>query len=142
MKIEHWAFLVSVLALIASIGIPIFQWKTSKIREASQARTLLLQKILAMKSVTYIAMHELTWLLAKHGSRMEPDQLNHMKSMVPRMRRQHDDCEKLHDAWKNYDDGETLESIESMSAQVDVMSSDASDTAKLIENGKRSYEEA
>ena len=141
MKIEHWAFVISVLALLASIGIPIIQWKVSKKYKANSARTFLLQKILAVKSQTYIAMHELIWLLSKHGPRMENAQRSNLQSMVPRMREHYADLEKLHEEWRNYQDGEPLEEIEKMHSIVDTMASEASDTAKLIENGKRSYEE-
>ena len=142
MKIEHWAFVVSMLALLASIGIPIVQWKVTKKHTANASRTLLLQKILGVKSQTYIAMHELIWLLSKHGPKMENAQRSNLQPMVPRIRQQHNDLENLHEQWRNYQDGEPLEEIEKMHSIVDTMASEASDTAKLIENGKRSYEEA
>ena len=142
MKIEHWAFVISVLALVASIGIPIVQWRVSKKHRANAARTLLLQKILGVKSQTYIAMHELIWLLNRHGQKMENAQRSNLQSMIPRMRQHYSELEVLHEQWRNYQDGGPLEDIEKMYPVVDTMASDASDTGKLIENGKRSYEEA
>lgn len=142
MKIEHWAFVISALALLASIGIPIVQWHVSKKQWANASRTLLLQKILGAKSQTYIAMHELIWLLNKHGPKMKNIQKANLQAMVPRVHQHYNELEQLHEQWRNYQDGEPLEEIEKMHSVVDAMASDASDIGKLIENGKRSYEEA
>ena len=69
MSTEYWALLVSIIALIASIGIPIWQWRATNAQTIASKRTLLLQRILSVKSVTYTSMWELMVLL--NGGRME-----------------------------------------------------------------------
>lgn len=141
MSTEQWALLISAIALIVSIGIPLFQWHTNRKRTVATARTLLLQRILSAKSVTFVSMHELIWLLRKHGGQMEDTQRKNLESMVPRMRTHHDELEKLHEEWSDFDDGNTIKEIEKQLVTIDTAYSDAEDTAKLIENGRRSYED-
>lgn len=141
MSTEEWALIVAVIAIIVSIGVPIFQSKGNTKRIKATTRTLLLQKILAAKSVTFVSMHELINLLNKYSDQMEPEQRNDLKRMLPRMRKHHDELEKLHDEWSNFDDKKSLSDIEKQLVEVDVANSEAEDTAKLIENGRKSYED-
>ncbi len=140
MSVEQWALVVSVIAFVASIGVPIWQWRATNAQANASKRTLLLQRILSAKSVTYVSLHELISLLNRYGNQMEPEQRNDLANMVPRMRQHHDDFEELHQEWSNYGDGKSLKEIEQTLADVDVAASEAEDTAKLIENGRRSYE--
>ena len=141
MSTEQWALLLSSIALLVSIGIPLFHWRSNKKRTEATARTLLLQRILTAKSVTFVSMHELIWLLQKHGTQMEDKQRNNLENMVPRMRTHHDELEKLHEEWSDFDDGKGVKDIELELVDIDTACSDAEDTAKLIENGRRSYED-
>ncbi len=140
MKAEEWALVVSVIALVASIGIPVWQWLSGNAQQARSKRTLLLQRILDAKSTTFLAMHELIYLLQKHGAKMVSSQRKNLEALLPRMRKEHEEMETLHREWSNYDDGESLQRIEEELATINVIASEATDTAKLIENGRRSYE--
>lgn len=141
MSTEEWALVAAIIALLVSIGVPLFQWRGNTSRTKATTRTLLLQSILSAKSVTFVSMHELIHLLNKYGERMEPDQRNNLEAMVPRMRTHHDELEKLHDEWSNFDDDKSLSDIERQLIEVNMATSEAEDTAKLIENGRRSYED-
>ena len=140
MTTEKTALLVAVLALIVSIGVPILQSKSNTKRMIATKRTFLLQRILAAKSVTFVSMHELIFLLKKHGDAMEPEQKAGLEAMVPRMRVHHDELEKMHLAWSDFDDGKSLRDIEAELIEIDSACSEAEGTAMLIENGRRSYE--
>jgi len=141
MSTEYWALFVSVIAMIASIGIPIWQWRATNTQTIASKRTLLLQRILSTKSVTYVSMHELIWLLNRYSDKMEPEQRANLANIVPRMRQHHDELEALHREWSNYNDGKRLSELEQTLSDVDVASSEVEATAKLIENGRRSYED-
>lgn len=86
-------------------------------------------------------MHELIWLLQKHGDKMEDQQRENLMNMIPRMRTHHDELEKLHEEWSNFDDGKNIKEIEEELIEIDAAHSEAEDTAKLIENGRRTYED-
>lgn len=141
MSTEYWALAVSIIALIASIGIPIWQWRVTNAQTIASKRTLLLQRILSTKSVNYISMYELIRLLNRYGDKMEPGQRANFKSMVPRMRQHHDELEALHRECSNYSDGKRLSELEQVLSDVDVASSEAEDIAKLIEIGRKLYED-
>jgi len=102
---------------------------------------LLLQQILAAKSVAFVSMHELNELFRRHSDRKDSKQRANPGAMVPGLRQHHDELEKLHDDWTDFDDGESLAAVEKSLAYVHVAASEASDTAKLIENGRKSYDE-
>ena len=99
---EQWALLISAFALLVSIGVPLIQWHSNKSRTEATARTLLLQRILSAKSIVFVSMHELIWLLQKHGDKMAEQQRENLKSLIPRMRTHHDELEKLHEKWSNF----------------------------------------
>lgn len=140
MKTEYWALIVSIVALFASIGIPLWQWRESTARAIASKRTLLLQTILSTRSVNYVSMHELIWLLNKYEQQMEDEQRENLRALVPRMREHHDELEALHAEYSNYGDGATLSDIEITQAHADLAYTETQDTARLIENGRRSYE--
>lgn len=141
MQTEHWSLLISGIALAVSIGIPIWQYRRSTARLIASKRTLLLQRILSAKSVTFVSMHELIWLLKRHGGQMDEEQRGKLQAMVPRMREHHDGLEQLHAEWSDYNDGASIADIERELSHVDQAYSEAEDTAKLIENGRQSYED-
>ena len=141
MKTEHWALLVSLLALLASVGIPVWQSRAAGAQARAARRSLLLQSILSTKTTTFVARHELLHLLQRHGSKMEENQRANLAAMLPRMREHHQALEKLHDEWANFEDGASLVEIETELAEVSVAASEASETAKVIESGRRSYED-
>lgn len=71
---------------------------------------------------------------------MDAEQRRNLVQLVPRMRSYHDEFLALHEAWANFDDGESLKAIETALADVEVAFSEADDTARLIERGRASYE--
>lgn len=142
METEHWALLVSVVALVISVCVPAWQWRVGSDQEARSKRALLLQRILDAKSTTLISLHEAMYLLQRHGGEMEASQRENMEALLPRMRSEYEEMEKLHEAWSDYEDGESLSSIEKELSTINVIAAEATETAKLIENGRRSYEDA
>jgi hypothetical protein len=56
------------------------------------------------------------------------------------MRTHHDDLERLHSEWLKYEDGKSTKEIYAKLVEINSACSNAEDTAKLIENGGRSYE--
>jgi len=83
LKAEHWALIISFLALTSSIVLPIwFRMQESKEKKEKKEnkRASLLQKILTLKSLTNTSKHELMHLIQKHGSKMEDDQLTALKA--------------------------------------------------------------
>jgi len=141
MSVSQLALAISAAALAVSICVPIVQWRIAAKRTIASQRTLLLQRILDAKSVTFISMHELIELLRRHREQMDPEQLTNLEEMVPRMRLHHDVLEKLHDDWSDFDDGASLAEIEKSISSMHTATSEARDTAKLIENGRKSYED-
>lgn len=141
MSTEQWALVVAVIALLVSIAVPLWQSRASTAQTIASRRNLLLQKILAAKSVTYVSMHELIQLLKQHGGRMDLGQRESLARLVPRMKQHHDEFHQLHELWANFDDGESLKALERALADVEVAYSEAEDTAKLIERGRGSYED-
>ena len=133
MGTEHWALLVSVIALIVSIGIPIWQWRSTSAQTIASKRTLLLQTILSTKSVTHVSMWELIGLLNRHGHEMRPKIRADAANMLQALQEHHDALETLHRKWSDYSGVETLSRIEQALSDVDVTSSDAKDTSRLVE---------
>jgi len=72
---------------------------------------------------------------------MDAEQRTNLESMVPRMRRHHAELEQPHDEWSNFNDGKNLADIEKELVNVNIAYSEAEDTERLIENGRRSYED-
>ena len=140
MKTEQWALLVSFLALVAAIWLPIWQARVSSSQVRAARCSLLLQTVLTAKSTTFVALHELLHLLRTHGNQMKQLQRETLQAMVPRMREHHDGFEQLHDAWADFSDNASLQDIEAALASASVAASDAADTSQLIENERRSYE--
>ena len=138
---EQWALVVAVIALVVSVAVPVLQSRSTTAQAVASRRSLLLQKILAAKSITYVSMHDLIELLNHHGEKMDEEQRQNLAQMVPRMRTYHDDFHKLHEMWANFDDGESLKAVETALADVEVAFSEAEDTARLIERGRASYED-
>jgi len=77
------ALAIAVIALAVSIGVPFVQWRIARKRTIANKRTLLLQQILATKSVTFVSMHELIDLLRRHKEQMETEQRAVLEAMVP-----------------------------------------------------------
>jgi hypothetical protein len=68
---------------------------------------LLLQQILAAKSLAFVSMHELNEFFRRHSDRKDSKQRANPGAMVgPGLRQHHDELEKLHDDWTDFDDGE------------------------------------
>jgi hypothetical protein len=141
MKTEHWALLMSLLALVASIGIPVWQSRAAGTQARAARRSLLLQTILTTKTTTYVALHQLNYLLQRHGSKMEEEQRAALAAMLPRMRAHYTELEQLHDAWANFEDGASLTNIQAALTNVDITASEATETALVIESGRKSYED-
>lgn len=129
-----------MIALLVSVAVPVWQSRSTTAQAIASRRSLLLQKILAAKSVTYVSMHDLIQLLNQYGAKMDAEQRENLAQLVPRMRKYHDEFLKLHEVWANFDDGEPMRAIETALADVDVAFSEAEDTAQLIERGRVSYE--
>lgn len=72
---------------------------------------------------------------------MEDQQRENLQRMIPRMRTYHYKIEKLHQDWSNFGDGRNIKEIEEGLMEIDAIHSEADDTAKLIENGRKSYED-
>lgn len=140
MTTEQWALLVAVVALLFSIGIPVWQWLSGNAQKTDSKRTLLLQRIYSAKSTTFISMHELSYFLQKHKSKMEAEQLENLEAMLPRLRKEHDELSLLHEEWSDYKDGRKLNEIEKELSTVNIIETESNDLIKLIENGHRSYE--
>ena len=139
MSTEEQALLIAILALLFSIGIPIWQWFSNKKEKTNSKRTLLLQKIYAAKSTTFITSHDLNHFLQKHSEKMDAGQLERLEALLPRIRRDHDQLIILHDQWRDYEDGKKLNEIEKEFSAVNVIENEANNITKLIENGHRSY---
>ena len=141
MKTEHWALVVSVLALIAAIGIPVWQSVSAGVQARATRRSVLLQSILNAKTTTIVTSHDLLYLLQRHGSKMAEQQRATLAAMHTRMRQHFGELEQLHDAWADFKDGESLSALEVALAQVNVIMAEAMETSKLIDNGRKSYED-
>jgi hypothetical protein len=141
MKTEYWTLLVSIFALLASIGIPVWQARNAEEQTRAVRRGLLLQTILAAKTTTFVSLHELLYLLQKYGSRMDEQQRNSLAAMHPRMRAHYSELEQLHDTWTNFNDGASLAEIETTLANINAVAAEGTETAQLIENGRKSYED-
>lgn len=111
----------------------IWQWRSNNSQQANSKRTLLLQSILDAKSTNYINFHELLVYLRKHENQMDDNLKKNIEDLLPRMRHDHNNLEKLHDYWSNYADGKSLSEIEQELSIVNVIASEASDTSKIIE---------
>jgi hypothetical protein len=131
---------VALLVAIVSLIISAAQWISANAEKKNNRRTLLLQRILEAKSANYINGFELDGLLRQHASKMDGDQIAKLKGSLQEIHKMDEEFEILHGKWKDYEDGKTLIDMEKESVHIDVMVSDARDTSKLIENGRKSYE--
>ena len=134
MSTEYWALVVSVIALIASIGIPIWQSRATNALTIAGKRNLLLQGILSAKSVTYGSMWEYRRVLNQLGDKIKPEQRAMITDAMARMQELHDDLEALHEKLSDRNDRTRLRELERVLSHVNVMSADAKDMAKLTEN--------
>ena len=73
---------------------------------------------------------------------MEPGQRANLEAMLPRLREHNEGLEELHSQCSDYRDGSNLDNLEQTQADVDAVYAETEDTARLIENGRRSFEEA
>ncbi len=141
MSTELWALIVSIVALSISIGVPIWQHLSSKSRTIEDKRNMLLQKLLEAKSINYLATQDLRALLDRHGGRMEPEQRTNLQAALPRMQQHSDVIEDFYKAWIIDRDGKpTLSEINDGIRAVNVIYSEARDTAALIQSGKESFQ--
>lgn len=140
METEHWALFVSFLALMTSIGLPIWIRRGETKEKAANRRSLLLQKIVAVKSLAYTSRFQLVYLLQRHSEAMDLDQREALQAQVPRIEDHEKELWKLHKQFLNYDDNSTLMDIEKTLSHVIVAESEISDLARLIEDGAKSYE--
>lgn len=135
MNIDYWAhWVVSVVALLAAIGIPIWQRRMTNADMIVSKRTLLLQSILSARSATYLSMWELRRFLAKVGDKIKPEQRTTITDMVAKLQGLHDRLESIHDRWLKYSSGKGLRDIEQALLHVDALSSDVKDVAKMSES--------
>lgn len=139
METEHWALLMSVVALFVSIGVPIWQSKILTKQNIANKRTLMLQTILATKSVNYSSLNELRLLLSKYHSMMGEDEKNELEQFLFRLEEHEKDLYELHKHYSNYDDGARLRDIEETQVSADLVLSEAKDTAKIVETKFRLY---
>lgn len=63
---------------------------------------------------------------------MKPQRRANAEKMLQSLQEHHDALEVLHAEWSNYDDVTTLSTLEQALSDVDVTSSDAEDSAKLV----------
>ncbi|MEJ1365609.1 MAG: hypothetical protein RPU42_11075, partial [Candidatus Sedimenticola sp. (ex Thyasira tokunagai)] len=140
LKTEHWALLISFLALAASVVIPLcFRWFDGKEKTANK-REVLLQKILTLKSLASTSKYELIYLVQKHGGKMEPYQLEALNAKIPKIEEYEKEAWLLHDECSDYNDGASLEELNKTFTHVSVAESEIHDISKLIQKGKESYE--
>ena len=139
MATEHYALLVSCIALLVSIGIPAWQHRASKAREAQANRTLLLQNILEARSTVYIASSMLGEILRRYGAMMEDQQSEHLQSLLPKMRQHHDQIEELYGHWSDPSENPSVDELEEGFRVVDIILTDAKDMYAMIEKGLESY---
>jgi hypothetical protein len=142
MTTEQWALVISALALAVSIGVPIWQCRATDAQTRATRRALLLQTILDTKTTTYVTAQELRYLLERYGERMSAAQREQLSAMYPRLRKHCTDLEQLHEQWCNFSDGASFNEIEEELVQVNIAAAEARETAQLVENGRRSHEEA
>lgn len=137
---EHWSLLISALALVASVGLPLgFRWADSK-RRVRDKRQLLLQKILSVKSIVYSSRFHLIYLLKRYADQMEASQRQALERQVPALEKYERELWKLHEIWRDSSQKTDLKELAEAEANVDVTESEVSDLAKLIEDGAESYE--
>ncbi|WP_316365366.1 hypothetical protein [Candidatus Thiodiazotropha sp. CDECU1] len=140
MEIEVWALVVSFIALFVSIGIPIWQWKVSNKQKEENKRTVLLQRILEVKTIQYFNYIELHNLLSAYGKDMNIEKKELLNNTLLKMKREVDEIEGLHVHWSNYNDGKSLSEIEQEISIVDLMVSEATSMTKIIETDRDNFE--
>jgi hypothetical protein len=134
MNIDYWAhWVVSVVALVAAIGIPIWQRRVTNADTIAGKRTLLLQSIMSAKSTIYVSKLGYSRLLTLGGEIIKPEQQAAITNSMIEMQKLHDRFETLHRTWSDYNDGKGLRELEQMLSWVDAMSADANDMAKASE---------
>lgn len=134
MNIDYWAhWVVSVTALLASIGIPLWQWHRTNAQMIAGKRNLLLQSILSAKSNIYSSKWDYERIVILLDTRLQPDVLASITEKVAEMQELHDRLEALHKEWSDCNDGKGLKELERGFCAVDVISSDAKDMAKRSE---------
>ncbi|MEW8050051.1 MAG: hypothetical protein AB2809_06695 [Candidatus Thiodiazotropha sp.] len=137
METEDWALVVSFIALFISVGIPIWQWKVSNKQKEENKRTMLLQRILEVKTIQYFNYIELHNLLNTYGKDMNNEKKEVLESTLLKMKKETGGIEDLHGYWSNYSDGKSLSEIEQEISIVDLMISEA----KIIETDRDSFRE-
>ena len=140
LKIEYWSFLVATIALLSSVGLPLFLRKMDTKEKVSDKRTLLLQKILSVKSINYISRMQLAFMLQRYGHRMDNEQRQGIADQLKVIKEQENETWALHAVCSNYDDNATLESLDGLIKNTAVAESEAIDMADVIEKGIKSYE--
>ena len=129
--LDYWAhWIVSVVALVASIGIPIWQRRVANAEAIASKRTLLLQSIMSAKSSIYASRLEYARILDLLSEIMGPEQRTKITNSKMEMQKLHDRLEALHKTWSDYNDGKGLRELEEMLSSVNAMSADANDIAK------------
>jgi hypothetical protein len=134
MNIDYWAhWVVSIIALIASIGIPIWQWRTTNAQTILNKRTLLLQGIVSAKSATYWTIHKMhLWILTLSKDKLRLEDQTKITNTLAGLQKLHDSFEALHREWSDREWSDYKE-LEKMISAVDAMASQAKDSARVAE---------
>lgn len=140
MTTEQWALVISGLALISSVALPLWFRQGDMEEKIAAKRSLLLQKILSMKSFVCTSRFQIVYLLQRYGDKMEPNQLAALRAQIPRLEEHESELWKFLEECRNYDDGCSLHQLDEILSHVTVSESELADMAKMIENGSKSYE--
>ncbi len=106
----------------------------------SDKRSLLLQKILSLKSLNYSSRMQIAFMLQRYGAKMEEGQRQALSAQLDKIKEHEDEIWKLHDECSDYNDNATLEYLDGIMKEVVVAESEAIDTADVIEKGMKTYE--
>ena len=140
MKTEEIALMVSIVAMLISIGVPIWQNRASNQRSRAASRTLLLQRILEIRSANYLSLAEVELYIVKYGKRLAPDQEAALKSVVPRMQQHIADISELYESWNEDKLNPNMEELDDGFRFVDQISAETREISGLIEVGRASFE--
>jgi hypothetical protein len=140
METEHWSLLIAVIALISSVGLPLWFRSQDMKEKVSEKRTLLLQKILSVKSINYNSKIALELLFQRHDDKMEEGQYRALKEILEKTKVHDRKIWELHETCNDYNDGATLEELDEILKNVIVAESEAVDSADVIEQGKNTFE--
>lgn len=140
LTIEYWSLLIATIALLSSVGLPLYLRKMDTKEKISDKRTLLLQKILSVKSINNSSRMQLSFMLQRYGDRMSNEQRQEIVNQTEVIKVQENETWELHALCSNYDDGATLQTLDNMIKSVAVTESEAIDMANTIEKRINTYE--